>query len=543
METIRATPPSVAELVEQLGRPEAYPHPAPTVELVQTHVSLVFLAGDRAYKVKKPVDLGFLDFTTPERRRRACEDEVRLNGILAPGVYTGIVPVTREADGSLRMNGGGTPVEPAVEMRRLPAWRMLDRLLDAGEVDNELMNRIAALLALFHARAPTGAGVDEFGAPEAVAFNARENFEQTERFTEEGGPRTVSPPLHAFLRSRAEAFLARERALLERRVREGRIRDGHGDLHAGNVCVTSDGILVYDRIEFAPRFRCGDVACDLAFLAMDLDARGFRGFSSFLVHRYAELAGDAELAAVLGFYKTYRAVVRAKVASLAAADRGLSAAEREERRRAAMRSFHLAASYELPPALVLTCGLPGVGKTTAARAIAAPFEALVLRSDVRRKRLAGLAPGAHAPAPFGEGIYAPELTERTYRALHEGAAAALREGRTTVVDATFGSVEQRAPFAELARSLGAALLVARVTVPEDVAVARLADRAGDPRDASDADVAVYRGLAERFEPPDELPGEQVVELDGTASLEEIAGAAIDALVGQARAATGLEPGR
>jgi predicted kinase len=246
---------------------------------------------------------------------------------------------------------------------------------------------------------------------------------------------------------------------------------------------------------------------------------------------------------VLGFYKTYRAVVRAKVASLAAADRGLSAAEREERRRAAMRSFHLAASYELPPALVLTCGLPGVGKTTAARAIAAPFEALVLRSDVRRKRLAGLAPGARAPAPFGEGIYAPELTERTYRALHEGAAAALREGRTTVVDATFGSAEQRAPFAELARSLGAALLVARVTVPEDVAVARLADRAGDPRDASDADVAVYRGLAERFEPPDELPGEQVVELDGTASLEEIAAVAIDALVGQARAATGLEPGR
>jgi aminoglycoside phosphotransferase family enzyme/predicted kinase len=523
--------PSVEELIEALSLPRAYPHPVSEVELVQTHVSLVFLAGERAYKVKKAVDLGFLDFTTPERRRQACEDEVRLNETLAPGVYRGLVPVTRERDGSLRVGGEGTPVEVAVEMLRLPAPRMLDRLLDAGEVDNELMGRLADLLARFHAEAPTGPGVDEHGAPDAVAFNVRENFLQTERFTISAGPRTVSPRLHGLLRARAEAFLGEERALLERRVRDGFVRDGHGDLHAGNVCVT-DGIVVYDRIEFAPRFRCGDVACDLAFLAMDLDARGFRGFSSYLVRRYAERSGDPELPAVLGFYKTYRAVVRAKVASLAAADPEIPPDERSARRLAAMRSFHLAASYELPPSLVVTCGLPAVGKTTAARAIAAPFEALVLRSDVRRKRLAGLAPTSHAAAPFGQGIYAPELSERTYRALLADAGAALREGRTVVVDATFATAAQRAPFAELARSLGAAFLVAWVTVPEDVAVRRLAARADDPHEASDADVGVYHGLQTLFEPPRELPS-RVVRLDGTAIAEDVVAAAIDELAGQA----------
>jgi uncharacterized protein len=524
--------PSVAELVQALGRVDAYPDSPASVELVQTHVSLVFLAGDRAYKVKKPVDLGFLDFSTAERRRQACEDEVRLNAALAPGVYRGVVPITREADGSLEVAGSGAPVEVAVEMRRLPARRMLDRLLDAGEVDNELVTNLASLLARFHAQAATGVGVDEFGAPDAVAFNVRENFAQTERFTAEEGLRTASPRLHAFLRDRAEGFLARENGLLERRVRERRIRDGHGDLHAGNVCVTDEGILVYDRIEFAPRFRCGDVACDLAFLTMDLDARGFRAFSSYLTRRYVEVSKDHELQAVLGFYKTYRAVVRAKVGSLTAADPGLSGEERESRRWAAMRSFQLAASYELPPSLVLTCGLPGVGKSTAARAIAAPFEALVLRSDAQRKHLAGIPPTSHAVADFGEGIYAPDLTEQTYSELRARAEAGLREGRTVVVDATFVTAAQRAPFAQLANALDAPYLFAWVTVPEEVALARLAARAEDPREISDADVDVYRRMWERLQPPAELPVSHLISVDGTARAEVVSESILDKLVGQ-----------
>lgn len=266
-----------AELIDALSRPTAYPHGPASVELVQTHLSLVFLAGDRVYKVKKPLDLGFVDYTTLERRRRFCDDEVRLNHRLAPGVYQGVVPITRDPDGRLRVDGDGETLEVAVEMLRLPRERMLDRLLAAGEIDNEQMNALAEMLALFHAEARTGEGVDEYGTPEAVAFNVRENFEQTEAFAAEPGSAgaagvgTITPTLHTFLRVAAERFLTSEHELLQRRLRGKRIRDGHGDLHAGNVCMTDEGIRIYDRIEFAPRFRCGDVACDLAFLAMDLD--------------------------------------------------------------------------------------------------------------------------------------------------------------------------------------------------------------------------------------------------------------------------------
>lgn len=534
MEDALTPAPPVAELLAALSEPSAYRHAPASVEVIQTHVSCVFLAGTLAYKLKKPVDLGFVDFTTCEARRVACEDEVRLNQALAPGVYLRVASITREADGSLRVDGAGEPVEPVVEMRRLPAERMLDRLLDAGEVDNALIETLARLLARFHSAAPTGPGVDEHGTPEAIEFNIRENAEQTERFAlERGRPglRTLSPVLHRFLSRRAFAFLAARPELLERRVATGRVRDGHGDLHAGNVCVLPEGILVYDRIEFAPRFRCGDVAAELAFLAMDLDARGYRGFSGYLARRYAELADDPELAELLPFYKAYRAVVRGKVLSLTAADPLLAPAGRETHRLAAMRSFHLAASYDLPPALVLTCGLPATGKSTVARAVAAPFEAVVLRSDVRRKQLVGLRPTERAAAPFREGIYGESLTARTYAALLEAAARALAEGRTVVVDASFSRVEQRRPFAALAASSGVPLAVLDVGVPGEVAAARLAARACDEREVSDADLDVYRELRERFEPPDELPASQVVRIDGREPGEEAAAAAIDLLAG------------
>lgn len=532
--------PTQEELVEQLSRPEAYPHRPPSVELVQTHISLVFLAGERVFKVKKPIDLGFLDYSSLERRRTFCEEEIRLNRRLAPEVYLGIVPITREAEGSLRVGGSGPTVEVAVEMRRLPAHRMLDHLLVAGEIDNEQMDALARLLARFHAEAATGPGVDEFGSPTAVAFNARENFEQTRPFVAPPGSvgtsgiRTVSPTLHTFLSEATERFLAQEIATLERRMHEGRIRDGHGDLHAGNVCIVNGRILIYDCIEFSPRFRCGDVACDLAFLAMDLDFRGFRAFSRYLVRRYAEHAGDPEIERLIDFYKCYRAVVRAKVASLAAVGAALPRGAAESRRLEAFRYFHLAAAYQLPPVLILTCGLPASGKSTAARFLAAPFEALVVRSDTVRKLLAGMPPSTHAAAEFGEGIYTPSRTEQTYRALLAHSEGALRSGRSVVVDASFVRAAQRAPFAELARSLAVPFVVAETVAPEETIRARMAARARDPHDASDADFGIYLRMRETYEPPRELPEREVLSAEAGVPDEETAARAIDQLVHQAR---------
>jgi aminoglycoside phosphotransferase family enzyme/predicted kinase len=500
----------------------------------------VFLAGDRVYKVKKAVDLGFADYSTLELRKRYCDEEVRLNKRLARDAYLGVVPITRDAEGSLGFGGTGEAVEYAVEMRRLPANRMLDHLLAEGEIDNEQMEALASLLARFHEQAETGLGVDEYGEPDAVAFNVRENFEQTAVFaappgtSADAGARTLSPALHEFLRDAAERFLATEGELLRRRVLEARIRDGHGDLHAGNICLTGEGIVVYDCVEFAPRFRCGDVACDLAFLAMDLDYRRFRAFSGYLVRRYAEHARDAELQRLLGFYKSYRAIVRAKVASFAAVDEGLAPEQREERRLEAFRYFHLAASYELPPVLVLTCGLPASGKTTAARHLAAPFEAVTLRSDTRRKRLAGVARTRRVGETYGAGIYTAEMTDRTYRSLLADAEAALRNERSVVVDAAFSRAEQRRGFLELAGSLAAPFVVVEATAPEEVVRERMASRSGDRREVSDADLGVYVRMRETFEPLDELPDSLRLRAGPGEPGEELTSRAIDRLIAQLR---------
>jgi uncharacterized protein len=543
LERVTLPAPTQTELIDALSEPSAYPHDPDDVELVQTHISLVFLAGDRVYKIKKAIDLGFVDYTTLDRRRRFCDEEVRLNRRLASDVYLGVVRVTRGPDGSLVIDGPGETVEVAVEMRRLPADRMLNRLLESGEIDNEQMDALAELLANFHREAATGPGVDEHGTPQAVAFNVHENFEQTRAFAASpgsagtAGARTVSPALHSFLHIAAGRFLAEGRDLLERRVRDGRIRDGHGDLHAGNICLTEGGIRVYDCIEFAPRLRCGDVACDLAFLAMDLDYRGFRGFSSYLVRRYAELARDEELEQLMAFYKGYRAIVRAKVASFAAVEPELGDPAREQKRLEALRYFDLAAAYALPPVLVLTSGLPASGKSTAARRLAEPFEAVLVRSDSRRKHLAGMAPTQRASVGFGSGIYASDMTDRTYRSLLADAEAALHKRRSVVVDASFSTATQRRPFARLARSLGVPFLVVQTSAPEDTIRDRMAARAGDLGEVSDANFDVYLGMRETYEAPDELPGLHLLRTEPGEPGEEMTARAIDRLVGQLHQAT------
>lgn len=529
------------ELEQALRDPGAWPHGPASVELGRTHLSLLVFAGERVYKLKRPVDLGFVDFTDPERRRRACEDEVRLNRRLCPDVHQGVAPVVLDAQGRVRVREPGPPregdrvLEWAVQMRRLPAEGMLDRALDRGEVDNALLRDLAALLAGFHAEAATGPGVDEHGTPDAVRALVRENFEQTLRFAGDpaaGAP--LSPARHAFLSRRAEAFLDAERELLARRVREGRIRDGHGDLHAGNVCLEPGRISVYDCIEFAPRFRCGDVACDLAFLAMDLDSRGYPGFAGWLAQEYAARAGDGELERLMTFYKGYRAVVRAKVACFSSEDGARGADERAAKRAEAAAYFDLATGYELPPSLVLACGLPASGKSWLARRIARPLRALLHRSDVRRKQVTGLGAGARAGADWEAGIYSPGASDRTYRDLLEGAVRELEAGRSVVVDASFSRRARRRDWADAAERMGVPWCLVLVEADEALVRERLARRATDRREASDADLEVWRRAREVFEEPDELPpgrvlrvrsGERAGELDAARALDLLVAAA------------------
>ena len=318
--------------------------------------------------------------------------------------------------------------------------------------------------------------------------------------------------------------------LFLKRVRTGRIRDGHGDLHAGNICFTADDIVIYDCIEFAARFRCSDVAADLAFLAMDLDQRCFRGFSSYLVHRYAQQAEDKDVVLLMPFYKAYRAMVRAKVSAMRSTSAGLNPEPREEAERDAMRYFHLAASYGMPPALVLMCGLPGTGKRWIARRVGRPFEPVILRSDATRKILAGLSPRQRAAAGFREGLYSAEHTARTYVRLLEEAVGHLSEGRSVIVDATFSRGEQRAPFIQAAADSRLPWAVIEVTCPESVVRARLEQRAQDPNEISDADQTVYLQARSTYEPPLEVEPSRLLSTASGEAVEALTGRLLDCLV-------------
>jgi aminoglycoside phosphotransferase family enzyme/predicted kinase len=511
--------------------PRTYPHPADDIRLHETHVSWVVLAGQYAYKMKKPVDFGFLDFSTRARRATACADEVALNRRLCPDVYLGVARLVRQGqrytvvtgrDGTVRRTapcaGAGeasTRGEPLVWMRRLPESGMLPGLLERGAANRRLVSRLARHLARFHAAAATGPGVDEYAMPEQIEANWRENFDQTAGF-----PETVLP---AALRRRIERyvtrFLAAERKFLADRVTAGRVRDGHGDLHAANVCVEGRRAHCFDCIEFAPRFRCADVAAEVAFLAMDLDHYGRADLSAAFVDAYAAASGDADAARLLDFYKCYRAYVRGKVLGLRLAERGLPAVERRRVAARARAYFDLAAAYAGAwprPVVAMVMGLPASGKTTLAHALAGRLAMVHLSSDVARKELAGLRPyatPAGRDAPFGQGLYAPAMTRRTYAVLLRRAAVWLRRGRSAVLDATFGTPDERAAVRRLAARLDVPLVTVVCCVPDEVARRRLRARERRGTEASDARLALWPQLRRAFVHPDEMPGVAEIRTD------------------------------
>lgn len=553
MDDLDPTPDQDPRLPAALLDPAAFPRgEGAAPELIETHISWVFLVGARVYKVKKAVDLGFLDMTSRALRRHFCAEEVRLNAELAPGVHLGVAPIVAR--------GGRLVVDPpvgvdeseaiewAVAMRRLPARFMLEHLLAEGELDNALLEFLAERLARFHAGAATGAGIDEHGALEAVRRNVAQNFAQCRAFAglgpEPDGVSTLSPRLFDFLQVAQLGFLEDHTELLDRRVRAGRIREGHGDLHASNICLEPDPgeptgrrLSIFDRIEFGAHLRCGDVAADLAFLAMDMDRRGFRAFSSYLARRYGELAGDPELEELLPFYKTYRAIVRAKVGSLRAAQEPPGSATRERERALAAEHFHLAASYHLGPGLILTAGLPASGKSTLARYLAGALGAALHGSDATRKRLSQRAPHSRASAgedPFS-GFYGAQATDRTYGALLEAARADLGAGRAVVIDAASPTRARRAPFQALAHELGAPFALALVTCPEELLARRFAARAADPSEVSDADERVRAAMAARFEPPDEIAPPERFEYRSDEPLDRAMALLVELWMSSARA--------
>jgi uncharacterized protein len=507
----------LSRLIEALSHPAAYPHPIETVEVCQTHISVVFLAGSYAYKVKKPVNLGFLDFSTLKNRRHFCDEELRLNRRLAPRIYLKVVPITTDATG-IRVEGCGEAIEWAVKMERLPKEATLENRLERGEIGDEFMRALAREIASFHARAERGDHISAVANFENVARNAWENFG---RVASQDGA-TVNQSVVERVRVLTEESLARLRPMIESRAARGIPRDTHGDLRLDHVYLLPDRnppgkLAVIDCIEFNERFRFADPVADMAFLLMDLAFHGRRDLASVFADEYFRASDDEKGRPLLPFYTAYRAVVRAKVEGLELLETEIPEAERT-RAAAKSRAHWLLALGELEvpsrrPCLVLVGGLPGTGKSTIAAGLVRQANFRLIRSDIVRKELAGLPPGAAARSEFAEGIYAREWSDKTYAQCLNRAETLLLPGERVLIDASFGEERRRRDFLELAARLAVPAVFIVCHSELETIRRRLDERRGD---ASDANWSIHRKAAERWEEVDSTTRQvlRVISTDG-----------------------------
>ena len=329
---------SQESLVKALLNPEAYPEDTGKIELIQTHISFVFLTKNFVYKVKKPVNFGFLDFSTLEKRRFFCGKELDLNRRLCPEIYLEVVPINKS--NIIKINGRGETVEYALKMKRLPQEKIMTVLLKERKIGNKTIDELAKIIAQFHSQAQTGGEINEYGSLKIVKTNWDENFAQTQKYINQ----TISDTEFQFIKNKVNVFMENNRALFENRIKNNKVKDCHGDLHSGNIFIT-DKICIFDAIEFNDRFRYSDVASDVAFLAMDLDFQQRTDLSDYFIEKYVLYSKDQELTKLLGFYKCYRAYVRGKVISFKLDDPNVGAEEKMMATKEAQAYFKLAADY------------------------------------------------------------------------------------------------------------------------------------------------------------------------------------------------------
>ena len=505
-------------LRERLLEPGAFGH-AGDVQLIETHLSWVFLVGADVYKVKKPVDFGFLDFTTLELRRAACEAEVVLNARLSPDVYLGVVPIVVE-DGAMRVGGAGAPVEYAVHMRRLSDAARADVLVDRGQLRAAELDRWAELLARFHEGARCDAHTTSFGSVATILGNVEENFAQTREVLEKRITSAEAEEVRAYQR----AFLATHASLFEARCKAGRVRDGHGDLRLEHLYVGDAGPTIIDCIEFNERFRFADVAADLAFLSMDLRWHARVDWAERLLAKYARASNDYDLYALIDFYESYRAFVRGKVSSMLEADPGAGDALRERAAKDARRFFRLALAAERPPLLaprvVAVGGWMAAGKSTVAELAGDLLAAPIIDADRTRKSMLGVEATRFAGERAWSGAYDPAFTEHVYAEVLRRAHVVLAAGRSVVLDASFRSPGMRAAARSLAQTHGTPFLMLECRAPQKVCRHRLALRELGEH-VSDGRLQVFDDFIARWEAITELSAEEHLVLDTTTPIEAV----------------------
>lgn len=492
---------------------------ADSEQLIETHISWVFLRAHEVYKVKKPVNFGFLDFSSLEARREACHAELALNSRLAPGVYVDVVPITRDDQGGFLLAGAGTVVDYAVHMKRLPLEARADLRLARGDLAPEQLDALALLLARFHARSEPSERIAEFGRVEVIRKNVEENFAQAGSLLGELAPEGVEREVEA----RQLEFLSSRASLFDARIRAGRIRDGHGDLRLEHVyMVDGSEPVIIDCIEFNERFRYADVCADIAFLSMDLGWHGRSDYKERFLAAYARASGDDDLYALVDFYESYRAYVRAKVCALSL-DGAPSFEARALLEKQARRYLRLAQAAERrplePPRSIAVGGMIASGKSSVAEAIGARLGAPVISSDRVRKRLLGVEPTTRLAHGAWQGAYSPDRNRDVYTEVLRRAGVVLESGRSVVIDATFRRRADREAARDLALARGASFCFIECHTSDAVARARLAARARGPSE-SDGRLEIYDELVASREAVTELAAHEHLRVDTSGSVEQ-----------------------
>ena len=482
------------------------------IDMIQTHISVVLLSKHYALKLKKPVDFGFLDYTTLEKRRRACESEVSLNRRLCPDLYLKVQPIS-DVEGRPRLSTSGRVIDYGVLMKRLPADRMLDQMVARDEVTEAIIDRVADRLSRFHRDARRGPDVNFYGSPEMIQGNWDENFAQTAPYV----GRTISATDFDSIRAWINQWIESSGELLRERVRENRICDGHGDVRSESICITDD-ICIFDCIEFNERFRCADVASEVAFLAMDLDVRGRPDLGYYFTERYEARVEDRHLFSLLPFYRCYRAFIRGKVLSFRLDETEFSKAERDAAAARARAYFALARRYATPlqkPTVIAVAGLSGSGKTSLARSIAGELGLSVVSADAVRKSIFSNAKPA---AGYGEGAYTVEANRLVYERMLETGRELLKANSGVILDATFRRGADRAMACDMAEAFGANWRLIECKLSPELTHSRLDRRATRREGLSEATWGTYLKQREEFDLIDYQSDDRCLALDMSGSL-------------------------
>jgi|AntRauTorckE6833_2_1112554.scaffolds.fasta_scaffold04276_2 aminoglycoside phosphotransferase family enzyme/predicted kinase len=509
----------VPSLIEFMKRPDSYPHQPDQVEHIQTHISHVFIAGKYVYKFKKPVNFDFLDFSTLEKRKYYCHQELKLNRRLTDDIYLEVVSIGRSGE-SYRLESGDpeAAVEYAVKMKRLPEEYFLHTFIEEDKLSKKHLDRVISKLTDFYLAQDPDDEISEWGKLENIKYNTDENFSQTKPFIGD----TIDKNSWQAICRYTNRYFKLNRALFKRRIEEKRIVDGHGDLHLEHIHLAPDAVNIYDCIEFNDRFRYGDVAADLAFLAMDLDFNYCPRQANYFVEKMAKDLDDADLSRHINFYKCYRAYVKGKVKSLQSDEPEVGEKGREQARNTAIRYFKLALRYALlgsTPTVLVVMGRPATGKSTLAKQLSQELNIDRFSSDRIRKTIAGLPLDRRPDPEAREQLYAPEMSAQTYRRLQEEAKKGVADHHCIILDATYSNIVERERLVKVLRSRSCSYYFIEACASDEIIKERLGARTGE-HTISDARLEDFEKLNRYYESPEKIDTEHLIRINTEKSLLE-----------------------